>query len=206
MSASRNDFELDDPYQQLATKTLEEVIMNGESEAEKKISPEHISINKMPQWVNSVMINLKKENHGLNVATVERLTCKLGIACVREQFGEPIGEVAHLRSRIYKLTDQMLLQKSYHGSSYELQETVGFVYRKCSLREWTAGAISDQLVDPLNLSNSCAVLLVLISGISKSETVVPRGWVNLANKELEYFHRYLENETHRLRTDILGNK
>ena len=137
--------------------------------------------------------------------TIERLTCKLGIACVRARFSEPIGEVAHLRSRIYELTDQILLKKSYVGSTYELQETVGTIYRKCSLREWTAGAISDTLVDSLSFPSSTSVLLVLISGISKSESWIPEGWVKLADKELDHFQQYLENEAHRLRNEVLGN-
>ena len=205
MTATREDFDLEVGYRHLASRTLEETLTEGESEAEKSASPEYITINNMTQWIAAVMTNLKKKQRGLNVATVERLTCKLGIACVRAQFSEPIGEVAHLRSRIYELTDQILLKKSYVGNTYELQETVGTIYRKCSLRAWTAGAISDTLVDSLSFPSSTAVLLVLISGISKSETWVPEGWVKLANKELDHFQQYLENEAHRLRKEVLGD-
>ena len=206
MIATREDFDLEVGYQHLASRTLEEVLTEGESEAEKSASPEYITINSMPQWIAAVMTNLKKKQRGLNVATIERLTCKLGVACVRARFSEPIGEVAHLRARIYELTDQILLKKSYVGNTYELQETVGTIYRKCSLREWTAGAISDTLVDSLSFPASTAVLLVLISGISKSESWVPEGWVKLADKELDHFQQYLENEAHRLRNEVLGNR
>jgi hypothetical protein len=204
--ASREDFEMQEPYEQLACRTLEEVIAEGESDTEKKTPPEHITVNNMPQWIAAVMTNLKKKKRNLSVAAAERTTAKLGIAVVRERFSEPIGNVSHLRGRVYELTDQLLLKKSYRGGAYELQETVGTVYRKVSLREWTAGAISDQLIDPIGLSSSTALLLVMVAGISKSETWVPRGWVKLADKELEHFQRFLEEEAKRLQKEVLGSE
>lgn len=205
--AGPEDFELDKAYQSLADKTLEEIIIEGESEWEKKEQElERISVNNMPQWVASVLINLKRKHHNVSsLAAVERLTAKLGIAVIRESFGESITEVERLRKRVFELINQFLLKKTYkEGSTYELEETVGTIYKKCSLREWTAGAISDNLVDPLGLSSSTAVLLTLIASISKSQNWVPRGWVQLANKELEHFGDYLEEERKRLTTRLLG--
>ena len=51
MTATREDFDLEVGYQHLANRTLEEVLTEGESEAEKKVSPEYITINNMPQWI-----------------------------------------------------------------------------------------------------------------------------------------------------------
>jgi hypothetical protein len=205
--ASPEDFELEEPYQQLAQKTLEDVLVEGESAQEKEQDQERISLNSMPQLVAAVLINLKRKHRTVpSLAVVERLTAKLGIAVIREVFSTSIAEVERLRRQVFEQTDQILLKKAYRGGEYELQETVGTVYRKCSLREWTAAAISDSLIDPLGLSSSTAVLLVLIAGISKSQVWVPRGWTQLANKELEHFGKYLTDEARRLTKEILGEE
>ncbi len=204
--ASKEDFELDEAHKPLVGKTLEQVIADGESDWEKEQTQERISVNHMPQWVDSALINLKrKDNNVPSLASVERLTAKLGTAVIRERFGEPIAEVKHLRGRVFELINHFLLKKTYReGSAYELEETVGTVYRKCSLREWTAGAINDNLVDPLGLSSSTAVSLTLIAGIAQSQTWIPKGWTQLANKELEHFQDYLDEEIKRLTTRMLG--
>lgn len=204
--AGRDDFELEDPCQPLLGKTLEEVISEGESEQEKEKPQERVSINSMPQWLAAVLVNLKKKHRNVpSVAAVERLTAKLGVAVVREHFGPSITQVQGLRTRVYELGDQFLLKRVYRSSDYELNETVGTTYRKCSLREWTAGAISDGLVDPLGLPHSTAALMVLIAGVSRSQSWVPRAWTRLADKELDHFGRYLTGEAARLETEILGN-
>lgn len=204
--AKPEDFELDKEYLPLVGKTLEQVIAEGESDWEKEQAQERISVNHMPQWVDSALINLKRKNNNVpSLAAVERLTAKLGTAVIRERFGEPIAEVKHLRRRVFELINHFLLKKTYReGSAYELEETVGTVYRKCSLREWTAGAINDNLVDPLGLSSSIAVSLTLIAGIAQSQTWIPKGWVQLANKELGHFQDYLDEEIKRLTTRMLG--
>ncbi|MBA7613842.1 hypothetical protein ES703_21099 [subsurface metagenome] len=204
--AGPGDFELDEAHKPLMGKTLEEVISDGESDWEKEQAQERISVNNMPQWVDSALINLKRRNNNVpSLASVERLTAKLGTAVIRERFGEPVTEVNRLRRRVFELINHFLLKKTYReGSTYELEETVGTVYRKCSLREWTAGAINDNLVDPLGLSSSTAVSLTLIAGIAQSQTWIPKGWVQLANKELGHFQDYLDEEVERLTTRMLG--
>ena len=206
--ASPEDFELDKEYKPLMGKTLEEIIGEGESDWEKEQAQERISINNLPQWVNSALISLKRKNDNVpSLASVERLAAKLGTAVIRERFGETIDEIKHLRRRVFELINQFLLRKTYQeGSTYQLEETVGTVYRKCSLREWTAGAINDNLVDPLGFSSSTAVSLTLIAGIAQSQVWIPKGWVQLANKELEHFQDYLEEETKRLTTRMLGKR
>jgi len=198
--ASREDFELEEAYQPLIGKSLEEVIADGESDWEKEQDQQRISVHTMPLWVASVLVNLKRRHKNVpTVAAVERLTAKLGVAVIREKFSESIAEVEPLRRQVFELINQFLLRKTYkETSAYELEETVGTVYKKCSLREWTAGAISDYLVDPLGLSTSSAVSLTLIAGIAQSQTWVPRGWVELANKELAHFEEYLKEEVQKL--------
>lgn len=198
--ASPEDFELEEAYKPLVGKTLEEVIAEGESEWEKEQDQQRISVHTMPLWVASVLVNLKRRHKNIpTVAAVERLTAKLGVVVIREKFSESIAEVEPLRRQVFELIDRFLLRKTYkETSTYELEESVGTVYRKCSLREWTAGAVSDYLVDPLGLSSSTAVSLTLIAGLSQSQTWVPRGWVELANKELVHFQEYLKEEVQKL--------
>lgn len=198
--ASPEDFELDKECMPLVGKPLEEVIAEGESEWEKEQDQQRISVHTMPLWVASVLVNLKRRHKNIpTVAAVERLTVKLGVAVIREEFGKSIAEVEPLRRQVFELINQFLLRKTYRETStYELEESVGTVYKKCSLREWTSGAISDYLVDPLGLSSSTAVSLTLIAGIAQSRTWVPRGWVELANKELAHFDEYLKEEVQKL--------
>jgi len=200
------DFELDKEYKPLVGKTLEGVIIDGESEEDKNQEKVYITLNNEPQWLLSVLVNLKRKHQNVpNVSAVERLVAKLGITVIRERFGETIMEVEQLRRQVFELINQFFLKKTYReGSTYQLEETVGTTYRRCSLREWIAGAINDNLVDPLGLSSSTAVSLTLIAGVSKSETWVPRGWVQLANKELAHFQDFLEEEVTRLRKRIQG--
>ncbi|MBA7707682.1 hypothetical protein ES703_116558 [subsurface metagenome] len=204
--AAPEDFELDEAYKPLVGKTLEEVIAEGESDDDKKQEKVYITLNNEAQWLLAVMVNLKRKHQNVpNVSTVERLVAKLGVAVIRERFGEQIIEIERLRKRVFALINQFLLKKTYReGSTYQLEETVGTTYRRCSLREWTAGAINDNLVDPLGLSSSTAVSLTLIAGISRSQTWVPRGWVELADKELAHFGDYLEEEEKRLEARLLS--
>lgn len=204
--ASREDFELDKEYKPLIGKTLEEVIADGESDDDKKQEKVYVTLNSEPQWLLSVLVNLKRKHENVpNVSAVERLVAKLGVADIRERFGESITEIEHLRRQVFELVNQFFLKKTYReGSTYQLEETVGTTYRRCSLREWTAGAINDNLVDPLGLSSSTAVSLTLIAGVSKSQTWVPRGWVQLADKELAHFGDYLQEEVTRLKKRIHG--
>lgn len=204
--AGPEDFELDEAYKPLVGKTLEEVIAEGESDDDKKQEKVYITLNNEPQWLLSVLVNLKRKHKNVpNVSAVERLVAKLGVAVIRERFGEPIMEVEHLRKLVFELINQFFLKKTYReGNTYQLEETVGTTYRRCSVREWIAGAINDNLVDPLGLSSSTAVCLTLIAGVSKSETWVPQGWVRLADKELTHFQDFLEEEVTRLRKRIQG--
>jgi len=206
--AGPEDFELDEAYKPLVGKTLEEVIAEGESDDDKKQEKVYITLNNEAQWLLAVMVNLKRKHQNVpNVSTVERLVGKLGVAVIRERFSESIVEVEHLRKRVFALINQFLLRKTYReGSTYELEETVGKAYRRCSLREWTAGAINDNLVDPLGLSSSTAMLLTLVAGVSRSQTWVPRGWVQLANRELEHFQDFLKEEEKRLQTSLLSKE
>jgi len=198
--AGPEDYYLDEARQPLIGKSLEEVIADGESDWEKEQDQQRISVHTMPLWVASVLVNLKRRHKNIpTVASAERLTAKLGIAVIRDKFGKPIAEVESLRREVFELINQFLLRKTYRETStYELEESVGSIYKKCSLREWAAGAVSDYLVDPLGLSSSTAVSLTLIAGIAQSQTWVPRGWVELANKELAHFEEYLEDEVQRL--------
>lgn len=198
--ASREDYELDEAYQPLVGKSLEQIITEGEADNEKQQEKVYITLNNEPQWLLSVLVNLKRKHKNVpNVSAVERLAAKLGIAIIREHFNQPITEVERLRRQVFEMVNQISLKKIYReGNAYQLQETAGTTYRRCSLREWVIGCISDSLIDPLGLSSSTAVLLTLIAGISKSQTWVPRGWVQLAEKELAHFQDYLEEEVTRL--------
>lgn len=204
--ASPEDFELDKEYKPLMGKTLEEVVADGESDDDKKQEKVYVTLNSEPQWLLSVLVNLKRKHQNApNVSAVERLVAKLGVAVIRERFDESITEVEYLRRQVFELINQFFLKKTYReGSTYQLEETVGTTYRRCSMREWTAGAVNDNLVDPLGLSSSTAVSLTLIAGISKSQAWVPRGWIQLADKELTHFADYLEEEVVRLRKRING--
>jgi hypothetical protein len=202
--ASREDYELEEAYQPLIGKSLEQVITEGESEWEQQQEIEWVTLNHEPQWLHSVIVRSLKKRHK-NVPTAsaaERLALKLGIAIVRERFGERIREIDGLWSHIFNSGNQHSLMKSYKTARYELQETAATTYRKCSARRWVAGAITDNLVDPLNLSAATAVVLTLVAGISASEKWVPSAWRKLAEKELCNFEGYLDSETHKLRAII----
>jgi hypothetical protein len=204
--ASREDFELEEAYKPLVGKTLEEVITEGESDWEKDQPQEHITLNSAPQWLVSALTSLKRKHTNVpSVSAVERLTAKLGIVIIREKQGQLIHEVEELRKQIFQLGNQIQLMKAYRGSQYELGESVAAIYRRCALREWVAGAITDNLVDSLGFPFSKAVLVTLIAGISTSDSWLPRSWVKLAAKELGYFQRYLEDEATRLK-EILSER
>ena len=112
--ASPEDLELEEAYKPRVGKTLEEVIVDGESEWEKEQVQERIPVSMMPQWVASVLINLKRKHHNVSsLAAVKRLTAKLGIAVIRESLGESITEVKRLRKRVFELINQFLLKKTY---------------------------------------------------------------------------------------------
>lgn len=104
--------------------------------------------------------------------------------------------------RFFNAGNQLSLMKSYKTGRYEPQETAATTYRKCSLRQWVAGAITDNLVDPLGLSTATAVILTLIAGISVSEKWVPQPWKKLAEKELCNFDEYLNDEIQKLQAII----
>lgn len=192
---SREDFELEEAYQPLIGKSLEEIIADGESEWELQQEKDWVTLNSQPQWIHSVIINLKRRHKNVPAASaVERLVLKLGIAIIREGFSETIKRVEVLRQKIFTNGNQVSLMKSYKTATYQLQETVATTYRKCSIRKWIGGAITDSLVDPLGLSTSTAVVLTLMAGISASESWVPKQWKNLALKELGNFSEYLDNE------------
>jgi len=202
--ASREDFELEEAYQPLIGKTLEEVIAEGESDWEQQQEKDWITLNNQPQWLHSVIVRSLKRKHK-NVPTAsaaERLVLKLGIAVVRERFGEKVREVERLWSEIFNTGNQLSLLKSYRNAVYQPQETVATTYRKCSVRKWVGGAITDNLVDPLGLSTGTAVILTLIAGVSASEKSVPQQWRRLASKELRNFDEYLNSEIQKLQAII----
>lgn len=204
--AGPEDFELDKGYEQLADKTWEETLQEGESawEKEPEQEQERVSV-RMPQYMASIFIDTKRRDRNVpTVAAVERLTAKIGIAIVRMRFHEQVLEVERLHKEILQLGNQFLLKRTYRGGDYSLQEVVDTVYRKCSLRRWVAGAITDNLTDPLGLPTSTAVLITLLAGISRSESWVPKKWIELAERELDYFGTYLKGEARRLRTELLG--
>jgi hypothetical protein len=202
--ACPEDFELDDGYEPLAVKTLEEVIADGESEWEQQQEKDWVTLNNEPQWLHSVIVRGLKGKHK-NVPTAsaaERLVLKRGIAAIRERFEGKIREIERLWSRIFNAGNQLSLMKSYKTTAYEPQETAATTYRKCSARRWVAGAINDNLVDPLGLSTTTAVIVTLIAGVSVSEKWVPEPWKRLAEKELRNFEEYLDAEIQKLRAII----
>lgn len=196
--ASSEDFKLDKGYEPLANKTLEEVISEGESSEEKENQSERVTVNNFAQWVRSLGIHLKhKHRNATNVSVIERLIIKLGIPIARQKYNPLIQQIRDLKENIFGAGNQIHLMKAY-GTFYQPQETVGTVYHKCSVREWEMGAITELLVEPLGLPSSTAILLTLICGISSSTKWVPPRWVALANKEMDNFHQYLEDEVIRL--------
>lgn|GEM_PF-6401171 len=200
--AGPEDYQLDNWYQPLANKTLEDIIIAGESDWEKDQAQTRITLNCAPQWLISVLISLRRKHKNVpSTAAVERLVTKLGIAVVREQYGDFVQKVDELRNSIFRLGNHVSLTRLYRDR-FQLEETVGTVYRQCSCREWVAGAISDSLADSLGFSLSVATQLTLVAGISKSSSWVPRSWVSVAEKELNHFAIYLSNEIKRLE-DVL---
>jgi len=196
--ASSEDFKLDKGYEPLADKTLEEIISEGESPEEKENNGERITVNNFAQWLRSVGIHLKhKHKNATNVSVIERSMIKIGIAIVRQNYNPLIQQIQSLRESIFETGNQIHLMKTY-GTSYQPQETVGTVYHKCSIREWEMGALTELLVEPLGLPSSTAILLALICGISSSTKWVPPSRVALANKEMDNFRQYLEDELVRL--------
>ena len=196
--AGPEDFKLDKGYEPLADKTLEEVISEGESAEEKETQTERVTVNNYPQWIRSVGIHLKhKHKNAANVSVIERSMIKIGIAIARQKYHLLIQQVQSLRESIFGTGNQILLMKSY-STFYQPQETVGTVYHKCSIRQWEIGALTELLAEPLGLSSSAAILLALICGISSSTKWVPPRWVALANREIDNFHQYLEDEVVRL--------
>lgn len=196
--ASKENFRLDKAYEPLADRTLEEIISEGESVEEKEDESKRVTANNYPQWVRSLGFHLKrKHKNATNVSVIERLVIKLGIPVIRQNYNPLIQQIQSLKGSIFETGNQILLMKAY-STFYQPQETVGTVYHKCSVREWEIGAITELLVEPLGLSSSAAVLLALISGISTSTKWVPPRWVALANKEMENFRQYLEDEVTRL--------
>ena len=196
--ASPEDFELEKGYEPLADKTLEEVIADGESPEEKEKQSERVTVNNFAQWLRSVGIHLKhKHKNAANVSVIERSMIKIGIAIVRQNYNPLIQQIQSLKESIFEMGNQIRLMKTY-GTSYQPQETVGTVYHKCSVREWEMGALTELLVEPLGLPASTAILLALICGVSSSKKWVPPSWVVLANKEMDNFHQYLEDELVRL--------
>jgi len=202
--ASKEDFELEQAYVPLIGKTLEEVIIDGESEWEQQQEKDWITLNNQPQWLHSVIIRSLKRKHKNTptASAAERLVLKLGIAVIRERFGEKVAEIERLWSQIFNAGNQLSLMKSYKTTAYEPQETAATTYRRCSIRKWVAGAISDTLMDPLGLSTATAVILTLIAGVSMSEKWVPEPWKKLAEKELDNFEEYLNGEIQKLHAII----
>lgn len=198
--ANAEDFQLEDPYGPLLGKTLEEVIANGESDWEKEQDKEWITLNNEPQWLHAVVIRVLKKRHKNTptASATERLLLKLGIVIIRDRFGAKVSEISRLWSQICITGDQLSLMRMYKGSRYELQEAAGTTYRKCSVRAWVAGAITDNLVDALSLSTATAVMLTLIAGVSASKEWVPLAWRNLAEKELAHFDKHLSDEVQKL--------
>ena len=207
MNASRDDFVQDKGYEEIAKKTLEQIFGDGESEKDQLQDRVSATVNNLALWVAEVLINLKHMDKNIpNVPTAERLVTKLGIVVIRNKYGKAIAEIELQRKKIFNLGDQRLLKKADRSSDFEFFETFSTVYRKCSLREWTLGAINDLLVDSLNLHTSTAVELALIAGISILMEWVPRVWVELAEKELKNFEKYLKSQQRRLKIDVLEDE
>jgi len=140
--ASKEDFELEKGYLPLKGRTLEEVIIDGESDDEKKQAKDYVTLNNEPQWIASGMVNLKRKHKNVpNVSAVERLVAELGIIIIRDRYGQRIKEIERLRKKVYESGDQVFLMKSYRASDYQLQETVSSTYRRCSVREWTKDVV-----------------------------------------------------------------
>lgn len=196
--ASKEDFQLEKAYEPLAEKSLEEILAEGESPEEKENQSERVTVNNFAQWLRSVGIHLKhKHKNAANVSVIERLMIKIGIAIVRQKYSPLIQQIQGLRESIFGTGNQILLMRAY-STSYQPQETVGTTYHKCSIREWEMGALTELLVEPLGLPSSTAILLALICGVSSSKKWVPPSWVALANKEMDNFRQYLEDELVRL--------
>jgi len=197
--AGPEDFKLDKGYEPLASKTLEEVISEGESLEDKDSQSERVTVNNYPQWIRSLLIHLKhKHKHATNVSAIERLVIKLGIAIARQEYGPLVEQIHSLKKTIFESGSQIDLMKAYN-TTYQPQETVGKVYHKCSVWDWEIGAITELLVEPLGLSCSAATLITLICGISASTVWVPAPWILLAKKEMANFRQFLEDEVTRLK-------
>jgi hypothetical protein len=193
--ATIEDFESKQAHKPLAEYTLEEMITEGESdEKDKAEKPEQKSINCMPHYLIAIINELCRQHQKLGIGEAQRLTAKLGQAVIQDRFGKLIEQIADRRSVIFQKTDPVLLHKSFNTNKFQFKETIGANYKKCSLRVWLISAISDRIAEPLNISFSTAVLLVLLAGISRSELWIPRGWVKVANKELDNFQHYLEDQ------------
>ena len=121
--ASREDFELEEAYKPLAEKTLEQVITEGESDWEREHPQKYVTLNTAPQWVISTIVYLKRKHANVpSVSAIERLTTKLGIAVIREDYVILIREVAQSKKKVFKLGDHLPLIRASRDNRYQLNE------------------------------------------------------------------------------------
>jgi len=89
-----------------------------------------------------VGIHLKhKHRNAANVSVIERLVIKIGIAITRREYNPLIQQIQSLKGSIFEGGNQIHLMKAY-STFYQLQETVGTIYHKVSIRDWEIGALN----------------------------------------------------------------
>jgi hypothetical protein len=213
--ANDNPWATELPYNSWVNLTYEEALNRGEEEFAKTQPTEKVSIRTFPYWLHESINNCSDEvkPKSITAASAQRITASHGIILIRYRFGTEIDMVKSLRKQVWRepypdrdiAEHQFLMKTSNQNAGYSLQESVYDIQGKCSLREWTAGAIEQELKKPLGLTESTATLLTLIASVSASTSWVPSGWKNLAIKELRYFETYLKREAGRLKTEVLKN-
>jgi len=208
-----NHWDTEQPYKKLANQTFEEALSAGEDDTDKDKEIEHVSIRDFPFWLYQTLAFGSEEVQPkpISLASVQRITAKLGIVIIRNQYKDQIKTINSLRKQAWKKTylnqdhtsHQMLLKKSNRNSDYKLQDSIYDIQSKCSIRDWTSGAITEILMRPLGLSASTATLLALVAGVATSTTWATPEWRQLAAQELKNFEDYLRKEAERLQNEVL---
>jgi hypothetical protein len=208
-----NHWDTEEPYKKLAKQTYEEVLSAGEDDTDKDKEIEHVSIRDFPFWLYQTLAFGSEEVQPkpISLASVQRITAKLGIVIIRDRYEKQIKTINSLRKLAWQKTylnqdhtsHQMLLKKSNRNSDYKLQDSIYDIQSKCSIRDWTSGAITEILMRPLGLSASTATLLALVAGVATSTTWATPEWRQLAAQELKNFEDYLRKEAERLQNEVL---
>jgi hypothetical protein len=182
----------------------EDALNAGDDEPDETNPIKQVSFQNNPFWIHQTLhYSSQMVKPRISISLAQRIVAKLGIIILRDRFGTEIELIDSLYKQIWNAGDHMFLKRGRRENEFKLKEIYNDDPRgKCSLRMWTAGAITEVLVNPLDFSLSTATLLSLIAGISTSTSWVPAGWKQAANRELQHFQEYIEWEKARVKKEM----